>query len=102
MRLLALSNWSVEKFITTRPRFAFLEWFEALMISAHVGMAKPDPAIFRECIARFSLEPGRTAFIDDSAANIASARAEGLVAIHFTGADDLRTRLLDLGLLRDR
>jgi 2-haloacid dehalogenase len=98
-RLLALSNWSVEKFVATRPRFAFLELFEALMISAHVGLAKPDPAIFRECIARFSLTPARTVFIDDSAANVASASAEGLVAIRFTDADDLRTRFEGMGLL---
>jgi 2-haloacid dehalogenase len=89
MRLLALSNWSVDKFVLTRPRFAFLEWFEAIMISGDMGMAKPDPAIFRECIARFSLEPGRTVFIDDSPANVEAARAHGWRAILFESATQL-------------
>jgi len=32
----ALSNWSAAKFVLTRPRFPFLEWFEGIVISGDV------------------------------------------------------------------
>jgi 2-haloacid dehalogenase len=99
VRLLALSNWSVDTFVRMRPRFAFLDAFEAIMISGDVGLIKPDPRIFHACVERYDLDPGRTLFIDDSAANVASARGEGLVALRFTGAPDLRAELEERGLL---
>jgi 2-haloacid dehalogenase len=96
--LLALSNWSTDKFAETRPHYPFLEWFDAIVISAHVGLAKPDPAIFRHFIERFSVEPGRTVYVDDSGPNVAAARAEGMVGIRFEDPDTLRAQLRSLGL----
>jgi HAD superfamily hydrolase (TIGR01509 family) len=41
------------------------------------GVMKPHPAIYAEAERRFALEPAATVFIDDRAANIATARARG-------------------------
>lgn len=41
--LYALSNRSTEKFALIRPKYAFLDWFKAILISGDVGIAKPDP-----------------------------------------------------------
>ena len=59
---------------------------------------KPDPAIFALLIARYGLEPDRTLFVDDSAANVDGARSAGLHAHLFTGADVLREELRRLGV----
>ena len=89
----ALSNWSAETFPLARPRFPFLEWFDGIVISGEVAMAKPDPRIFAHLLSRFGLVAGATVFVDDSAVNVAAARAAGLVAIQFTGAEELRREL---------
>jgi len=41
------------------------------------GVMKPHPAIYAEAERRFALEPAATVFIDDHAANIATARTRG-------------------------
>jgi len=46
LRLYALTNWSHETFPVARSRFAFLDWFEGIVVSGEERMVKPDPAIF--------------------------------------------------------
>lgn len=78
----AISNFSIDKFAIARNRFPFLDSFDERIISAEVGLIKPDPAIFELLIRRRSLEPARTVFIDDSAANIATAQMLGFLPVH--------------------
>jgi 2-haloacid dehalogenase len=99
VRLLALSNWSAETFPVARPRYPFLEWFEGILISGEVEVAKPDPRIFHHLLDRFRLDAATTVFIDDSAANVDAAARLGIVALRFTGATALRADLVGLGLL---
>lgn len=99
VRLLALTNWSQEKFPVARRRFAFLQHFEGILVSGEERLAKPEPEIFRLMASRYRLEPARTVFIDDSERNVLAARALGWHAIHFTGADLLRRHLKRLQLL---
>jgi 2-haloacid dehalogenase len=99
IRLLALTNWSAETFPLAIPRYPFLAWFEAVIVSGEVGMVKPDPAIFRILIDRHGLEPARTVLIDDSIANVEAAGALGFRALRFTDAAVLRRDLSAMGLL---
>jgi 2-haloacid dehalogenase len=100
-RLFALSNWSAETFPIARPRYPFLEWFEGIVISGEVRIAKPDPRLFRHLVERYSLDPATTVFIDDSAANVRAARELGMIGIRFEDAEALRRSLAGLGLLDD-
>jgi 2-haloacid dehalogenase len=93
MRLYVLSNFSGDLFRAARPRFAFLEWFDGLLISGDEGLVKPDPDVFALLIERFGLEPASTIFIDDRHDNVAAARAAGLLGIQHISAEDLRARL---------
>ena len=91
--LYALTNWSAETFPYARQRFAFLDWFQDIVVSGEVGLVKPDPAIYRLVLHRCGLEPGNTVFIDDSPRNVAGAAALGLDAILFEAPDRLRESL---------
>ena len=94
----ALSNWSAETFGVTRARFPWLEELDGILISGDVKLAKPDVAIFREFLRRFSLDPAATAYVDDWDLNVASAASVGMRAIQFVGAVALREELRALGL----
>lgn len=78
-----LSNFSREKFDVVRVMFPFLDEFDHLVVSADVGMVKPDAEIFELLIERTGLEPARALFIDDSADNIAAAKRIGFDTVLF-------------------
>jgi len=92
--LAALSNWSYETFPIMRKRFSFLEWFDPLIISGEVGVAKPDPAIFDLFLTEIGQDAKECLFIDDSIANVEIARQIGFHTIHFQSAHILRHELL--------
>lgn len=98
-RLHALTNWSAETFPVARRRFAFLEWFEDIVVSGEVGLIKPDPRIFALAIERCRLEPARTVFIDDNPHNVEAGGKAGLHALRFQDPARLRRDLAGLGLL---
>ena len=82
-----------------RATFVFLEWFEDIVVSGEVKLAKPDPRIFALTIERCRLEPARTVFIDDSPRNVEAGSNAGLHALHFTSSQQLRSDLVGLGLI---
>ena len=102
VRLLALSNWSAETFPVARDRYPFLAWFEGIVISGEVGVAKPDPRIFEALIERYDVEPSRTVFVDDSEANVVAAEELGFVGVRFADPRKLSADLERLGLLDRR
>lgn len=83
-------------FRATRPVF---DLFGDIVVSGDEKLAKPDPRIFELAARRFGHEPAAMLFIDDNAANIASARALGWQVHHFTDAVLLRADLQSRGLL---
>ncbi|GLZ03843.1 hypothetical protein Acsp03_13090 [Actinomadura sp. NBRC 104412] len=80
------------------PRDLFAELFDAVVISAEVGMRKPDERIFRHALDLVGLPAEQCVFIDDIEHNIAAARAVGMRAIHHTGVDTTLTGLRAMGL----
>lgn len=97
--LYALTNWSAETFALTRPNFPFLELFRDIVVSGEIGLVKPDPAIFRHLLQVVGRPAPACFFIDDNAANIASARALGFSAHHFASPAALHRDLENLGFL---
>ena len=97
--LYALSNWSAETFPPVRTRFAFLEWFDGIVISGEEGVIKPDPRIFQILLERYRIVPEETVFIDDNPRNPAAAASLGIHGIHFQSPELLRSELRALGLL---
>lgn len=67
------------------PRIPGSECFDGLMVSAEEKLIKPDPAIFRTLLARFSLTAENCFFVDDSPANVESALCVGMQGCVFRG-----------------
>lgn len=61
--------------------------FDVIVISALVGMMKPDPAIYRLTLNQLQVAPQEAVFIDDMRENVEAAAALGIHAIQFTTRD---------------
>ena len=102
MRLFALTNFSRQNWDKVVRRYGFLAWFQDVLVSADVGVCKPEPDIFRLAQRRFDVDPARTLFVDDQEANVEGARAAGFLAHRFTTAASLRRDLESRGALAPR
>lgn len=75
-------------------------WFSArVLCSAQFRRAKPDPQVFRDCLAALGARAERALFIDDKLDNIRGAQAAGLRAHHYRDLVALRNELHALHLL---
>jgi HAD superfamily hydrolase (TIGR01509 family) len=97
--LFALTNWAADTFIEARPRFPFLERFRQITVSGELKIMKPDPKIFLHSLEQIGLPAQKVLFIDDSAGNIASAKALGFACHHFSAPALLAQDLKQRGLL---
>lgn len=57
------------------------DYFDGIVTSFQEKMCKPNPEIFRILLRRYSLDPKKTVFIDDSAENIKMGEACGVKGI---------------------
>ncbi|HEY6481646.1 MAG TPA: HAD family phosphatase [Streptosporangiaceae bacterium] len=78
------------------PRHLFPDLFDAVVISAEVGMRKPEEGIFRLAAEVLGLDPAECVFIDDIQDNVAAAQAAGLVGVHHRGVQQTRQQLAEL------
>ena len=99
--LYAITNFSAEFWAPFRRQEAALfDRFRDILVSGEARLAKPDPAIFDLAIRRFAIDPQAALFIDDRADNVAAAEAAGFIGHMFEGAEGLRARLAELGLIQ--
>ena len=76
--------------------WAIADAFDEIVISAEVGLAKPDPRIYQLILGRFGLNPVQAVFIDDFVENIEAAKQVGMHAIHFTTSAEVQEKLSHL------
>jgi putative hydrolase of the HAD superfamily len=80
-RLAVVSNWDVSLH-DVLERTALRPLVDAVLISAELGVAKPDPAIFRAALDRLGAPPEGAVHVGDSLEHdVAGARAAGLEAV---------------------
>jgi epoxide hydrolase-like predicted phosphatase len=71
-----------------RDKVPLDELFEVVVDSSHVGVRKPDPAIYRLALERLGhVAPERAVFLDDHPGNVAGAHRAGLNALLVDDAD---------------
>jgi putative hydrolase of the HAD superfamily len=88
-----LSNsWSTSHY----DRALLAELFDAVVISAEVGLHKPQPEIYLLASKRLGVEPEQCVFIDDLRENCAGAEAVGMTAILHRDAAATVARLEEL------
>ena len=96
--LYLLSNFSAEKFVLMQEQHDFLEIFDDMIISGEYNVIKPDPAIFEIALKRINRIAGECLFIDDSRANIETARKMGFITIQYYSPAQLRRDLNQLSI----
>jgi 2-haloacid dehalogenase len=95
----ALTNWSAEKFPIARERYAFLTWFESILVSGEHGLIKPDPEIFALLLGRIGRKAADCIYIDDNPRNVEASAALGFDAVRFASPEQLRRDLVARGAL---
>lgn len=70
--------------------------FDEIVLSAEVGLAKPDPQIYALAVEKLGIKPEETVLVDDSLENLAGAQAAGLTAVQFHSTAQVGTELFDL------
>jgi putative hydrolase of the HAD superfamily len=74
----------------------FLDVFDHLVISAEVGLMKPDPRIYHLALEELRASPVESVFIDDVLVNVEAARAVGMQGIHFAQPEQALGELQEL------
>lgn len=99
VKLLALSNWGKDTFASIEADYDFFDLFDGMVISGREGVVKPDQKIYDILCDRYQVTPSRAVFIDDSAANVATAMMLGFDSLLFDHPDVLRQQLIYRQLL---
>jgi putative hydrolase of the HAD superfamily len=93
LRTALLSNsWGLADY----PREVFPGLFDAVVLSAEVGMRKPEEQIFLHAAQLLGLRPQECVFIDDIEVNVTAAEAIGMVGVLHTDPADSAARVRDL------
>lgn len=67
--------------------------FDKMVISSAVKLAKPNPEIYRYCVAQFGKEYDEIYMIDDNIGNLEPLAELGITPVHFTGIESVLTAL---------
>ncbi len=73
-------------------------YFQHLIFSCDLKLAKPDPECFRAALAVLRAEPADVIFLDDRPDNVAGAAALGIRSARFTDARTARADLARYGV----
>jgi epoxide hydrolase-like predicted phosphatase len=89
---LVSNSWSTSHY----DRDLLGELFDAVVISAEVGLHKPQPEIYLLAAQRLGETPQRCVFVDDLRENCAGAEAVGMTAVLHRDAGQTIARLQEL------
>ena len=74
----------------------FEDAFDQMVISAEVGVVKPDARIYHVALEQLGVSPNEAVFVDDFIENVKGAQAVGMSAIHFKDSSATITQLKKL------
>jgi len=72
------------------------ELFDGVVISAQVGIRKPDPEIYSLGAERAGLPPEECVYVDDLRGNLKPARAMGMATVHHVTAAETVPQISEL------
>ncbi len=99
-RIGILSNSDASLRDRLRDGVGISDLFDVLVCSAEVGMAKPEPPIYRLAAERLGLPPEACVFVDDHEPNVVAAQQIGMRGVFFRvdRGHDLKAELEALGV----
>lgn len=92
-KIIALTNWSAEKWETALNLFPFFNDFDGVVVSGFEHTRKPFEAIYKIALTRYKITPTHAIFIDDNLNNCLAAKKLGLHAIHYKNPKNLKSNL---------
>ena len=93
--LLSNATISLAAYLERLPRLSRL--FDDMVVSAAVGLRKPDIAIYELAAGRLGVDLGRALLVDDKERNVIAAREAGMLAVVFESVVQLRDALCGMG-----
>ncbi len=97
MNVYYLSNMARETMAYLQQR-NFFQLFDGGLASCDLGLCKPDPAIYRAGLEKYSLKPQETLFADDYAENAKAAFEAGITGIQFKNVKSFCKMLVTYGI----
>ncbi|TXR54156.1 HAD family hydrolase [Reinekea thalattae] len=79
-----------------KSSYSFWPLFDGAIVSAELGLLKPQAEIYQELLTQYKLEASQTVFIDDMPHNVAGAKAIGIAGIQFENAAQCEQELCKL------
>lgn len=73
--------------------------FDAFLISAEIGYMKPNVEAFNILFEELGVLPSEAVFIDDSESSLSHSDQIGYTPILFTGYENLKSELINLGVI---
>jgi putative hydrolase of the HAD superfamily len=97
LRTAILSNMGDSVLENVKREFSWLSGFDVLVWSYQLGIAKPDPAIYRFTLEKLGTRPEETLFLDDKPVNVNAAVALGMRGLVFSTVPQLHADLRTQG-----
>lgn len=91
-----LSNFMDEARHVWTEVYPFIDLFDGIVISAEVGLVKPDPQIYPLATQSVGVDLSEALFIDDFSENIEAAKRLGMQTIHYTDPETAQQQLVEL------
>ena len=79
--------------------YAFLNYFEGIVVSGDEKIKKPDYKIYQILLNRYNVNAKESVFIDDALENIKAANDLGFHTIQFLSASQMETELKNIEVL---
>ncbi len=96
-RVALLSN-ATTRLRADLDRLGLMAVLDEVFSSAELGLAKPDPEVFRVVCARLGVAPAECGLVDDTAGHVRAAEAVGLVGHRYVSPAGLVGFLTDCGV----
>ncbi|MGY4102081.1 HAD family hydrolase [Nocardia sp. R16R-3T] len=87
--VVALLSDSTDILVADLERFGVDTAFDHIFVSAHLGMTKPAPALYRHAATAMGVSPARILVVDDLPVNLPGARSVGMHVAHFSAGSSL-------------
>jgi HAD superfamily hydrolase (TIGR01509 family) len=72
--------------------------FDVVAVSAEIGTAKPDSAMFEYILNKLEVSANESVFIDDQQRNVDGAARVGITSLLFTSVPELKKELASAGI----